>query len=180
MVEQRPTADLIVNARNARTHSARQVEQIAASISKFGFIIPIVVNDKGVVLAGHGRLRAAQRLGLKEVPIIVVKHLTAELQRAFMLADNRLAELAGWDEELLRVELQELSLVIDFEFEVTGFETVDLDRLEAPKPAKTAKRRWCRSWNATAPRSAPPATCGSSTSTFCCAAARWSRTPTRG
>jgi ParB/Sulfiredoxin domain/DNA methylase len=139
MVEQRPTADLIVNARNARTHSARQVEQIAASILKFGFIIPIVANDKGVVLAGHGRLRAAQRLGLKEVPIIVAKHLTEELQRAFMLADNRLAELAGWDEELLRVELQELSLVIDFEFEVTGFDTVDLDRLEAPKPAKTAK-----------------------------------------
>ena len=139
MVEQRPTADLIVNARNARTHSARQVEQIAASILKFGFIIPIVVNDKRVVLAGHGRLRAAQRLGLNEVPIIVVKHLTEELQRAFMLADNRLAELAGWDEELLRVELQELSLVIDFEFEVTGFDTVDLDRLEAPKLAKTAK-----------------------------------------
>jgi DNA modification methylase len=139
MVEQRPTSDLIVNARNARTHSARQVEQIAASILKFGFIIPIVVNDKGVVLAGHGRLRAAQRLGLEDVPIIVVKHLTEELQRAFMLADNRLAELAGWDEELLRVELQELSLVIDFEFEVTGFDTVDLDRLEAPKPAKTAK-----------------------------------------
>jgi DNA modification methylase len=139
MVEPRPTADLIVNARNARTHSARQVEQIAASILKFGFIIPIVVNDKGVVLAGHGRLRAAQRLGLEDVPIIVVKHLTEELQRAFMLADNRLAELAGWDEELLRVELQELSLVIDFEFEVTGFDTVDLDRLEAPKPAKTAK-----------------------------------------
>jgi len=139
MVEQRPTADLIVNARNARTHSARQVEQIAASILKFGFIIPIVVNDKGVVLAGHGRLRAAQRLGLEDVPIIVVKHLTEELQRAFMLADNRLAELAGWDEELLRVELQELSLVIEFEFEVTGFDTVDLDRLEAPKPAKTAK-----------------------------------------
>lgn len=139
MVEQRPTADLIVNARNARTHSARQVEQIAASILKFGFIIPIVVNDKGVVLAGHGRLRAAQRLGLKEVPTIVVKHLSEELQRAFMLADNRLAELAGWDDELLKVELQELSLAIDFDFEVTGFDTVDLDRLEAPKIAKTAK-----------------------------------------
>jgi DNA modification methylase len=139
MVEQRPSSDLIVNARNARTHSARQVEQIAASILKFGFIIPIVANAKGVVLAGHGRLRAAQRLGLKEVPTIVVKHLTGELQRAFMLADNRLAELAGWDEELLRVELQELSLAIDFEFEVTGFDTVDLDRLEAPKLAKAPK-----------------------------------------
>ena len=109
MVEQRPTADLIVNARNARTHNDRQVDQLSASVLKFGWIIPIVVNDKGVVLAGHGRLRAAQRLGLKEVPIIVVKHLTEELQRAFMLADNRLAELAGWDEELLRIELQELS-----------------------------------------------------------------------
>ena len=139
MVEQRPTADLIVNARNARTHSTRQVEQIAASIRTFGFLIPIVVNDKGVVLAGHGRLRGADLLGLKEVPIIVVKHLTEELQRAFMLADNRLAELAGWDEELLRVELQELSLSIDFEFEVTGFDTVDLDRLEAPKVAKAPK-----------------------------------------
>lgn len=139
LVQQRQTADLIVNARNARTHSARQVEQIAASILKFGFIIPIVVNDKGVVLAGHGRLRAAQRLGLEEVPAIVVKHLTEELQRAFMLADNRLAELAGWDEELLKVELQELSLVVDFEFEVTGFDTVDLDRLEAPKVAKAPK-----------------------------------------
>ena len=107
---------------------------------KFGFIIPIVVNEKGVVLAGHGRLRAAQLLGFKEVPTIVVKHLTEELQRAFMLADNRLAELAGWDEELLRVELQELSApTIDFDFEVTGFDTVDLDRLEAPKLAKAPK-----------------------------------------
>ena len=139
LVEQRQTADLIVNARNARTHSARQVEQIAASILRFGFIIPIVVNDKGVVLAGHGRLRAAQRLCIGEVPVIMVKHLTEELQRAFMLADNRLAELAGWDEELLRVELQELSLVVDFEFEVTGFDTVDLDRLETPGVAKAPK-----------------------------------------
>ena len=140
MVEQRPSSDFIVNARNARTHSARQVEQIAASIFRFGFIIPIVVNAKSVVLAGHGRLRAAQRLGLKEVPTIMVKHLTDELQRAFMLADNRLAELAGWDEELLTVELQELSaLAIDFDFEVTGFDTVDLDRLEAPKLTKAPK-----------------------------------------
>jgi DNA modification methylase len=139
MVEPRPTSDFIVNARNARTHSDRHVDQISASILKFGFLIPIVVNAKGVVLAGHGRLRAAQRLGLKEVPTIVVKHLTEELQRAFMLADNRLAELAGWDEELLRVELQELSVALDFEFEVTGFDTVDLDRLEAPKLAKATK-----------------------------------------
>jgi DNA modification methylase len=139
MVESRSIADLKVNHRNARTHSERQIEQIAASVLKFGFIIPIVVNEKGVLLAGHGRLRAAQLLGLEEVPTIVVKHLTEELQRAFMLADNRLAELAGWDEDLLRVELQELALAIDFEFEITGFDTVDLDRLEAPRLAKEPK-----------------------------------------
>jgi DNA modification methylase len=140
MVEPCRIADLKVNPRNPRTHNDRQIEQLGASVLKFGFIIPIVVNEKGVVLAGHGRLRAAQRLGLKEVPTIVVEHLTEELQRAFMLADNRLAELAGWDEDLLRVELQELSaLTIDFDFEVTGFDTVDLDRLEAPKIAKAAK-----------------------------------------
>ena len=140
MVELRPIADLIVNARNARTHSARQVQQIAASLREFGFIVPVVVNEKGVLLAGHGRLRAAQLLGFKEVPTIAVTHLTEELQRAFMLADNRLAELAGWDEDLLRVELQELSvLAIDFDFEITGFDTVDLDRLEAPRLAKVPK-----------------------------------------
>jgi ParB-like chromosome segregation protein Spo0J len=139
MVELRPISDLIVNRRNARTHSERQIEQLAASVLKFGFIIPVVVNEKGVLLAGHGRLRAAQLLGLEEVPTIMVKHLTEELQRAFMLADNRLAELAGWDEDLLRVELQELALAIDFEFEVTGFDTVDLDRLEAPRLAKAPK-----------------------------------------
>jgi DNA modification methylase len=139
MVESRSIADLKVNHRNARTHSERQVEQIAASVLKFGFIIPIVVNEKGVILAGHGRLRAAQRLGLEEMPTIVVKHLTEELQRAFTLADNRLAELAGWDEDLLRVELQELALAIDFDFEVTGFSTLDLDRLEAPRLAKAPK-----------------------------------------
>lgn len=140
MIEPRAVADLVINARNARTHSDRQVQQIAASVREFGFIVPIVINEKGVLLAGHGRLRAAQRLGLKEVPTIAVKHLTEDLQRAFTLADNRLAELAGWDEELLKVELQELSdIAIDFDFEVTGFDTIDLDRLEAPKPAKAAK-----------------------------------------
>jgi DNA modification methylase len=139
LVEQHLVSDLIVNSRNARTHSDRHVQQLASSVSTFGWITPIVINEQAVVLAGHGRLRAAKLLGLKQVPTIVVKHLTEELQRAFMLADNRLAELAGWDEDLLRVELQELSLAIDLDFEVTGFDTVDLDRLEAPKPAKSAK-----------------------------------------
>src|SRR5262245_13606844 len=140
IVETRAVADLKVNPRNARTHGARQVQQVAASVREFGWITPIVVDEHGVVLAGHARLQAAALLGLVAVPTIQVKHLTPERKRAFMLADNRLAELAGWDEDLLAVELQERSdLTIDFDFEVTGFDTVDLDRLEAPKPAKTAK-----------------------------------------
>jgi DNA modification methylase len=140
VVEPRAVDGLIVNPRNARTHSARQVQQIAASVREFGWITPIVIDENGLVLAGHGRLQTAPILGLTHVPTNQVKHLTPEPKRAFMLADNRLAELAGWDEDLLRVELQELSaLTIDFDFEVTGFDTVDLDRLEAPKIAKAPK-----------------------------------------
>jgi DNA modification methylase len=139
-VETRAVEDLKVNPRNARTHSDRQAQQIAASMREFGFIVPIVVDENGLVLAGHGRLEAARLLSLTEVPTIQVKHLTPERKRAFMLADNRLAELAGWDEGLLKIELKELSsLDIDFDFEVTGFDTVDFDRLEAPAPAKPAK-----------------------------------------
>jgi len=140
VVETRAVEDLKMNPRNARTHGARQVQQIEASIREFGWIVPIVVDEESEVLAGHGRLQAALILGLTAVPTIQVKHLKGERKRAFMLADNRLAELAGWDEELLKVELQELSeLAVDFNFEITGFDTVDLDRLEAPAPAKAAK-----------------------------------------
>jgi DNA modification methylase len=141
MVTVRAVVDLKVNPRNARTHSPRQVEQIAASVREFGWITPIVVDEDGVVLAGHGRLQAARLLGLTGVPTVEVKHLTAARKRAFMLADNRLAELAGWDESLLTIELKELSnLNIDFDFEVTGFGTVDLDRLEAAAPIKPSKQ----------------------------------------
>ena len=141
VVTVRAVDDLKANPRNARTHNPRQVEQIAASVREFGWITPIVVDEDGVVLAGHGRLQAARLLGLTGVPTVQVKHLTAERKRAFMLADNRLAELAGWDESLLTIELKELSdLNIDFDFEVTGFGTVDLDRLEAPAPVKASKQ----------------------------------------
>jgi ParB-like chromosome segregation protein Spo0J len=114
---------------------------MAASVRGFGWITPIVVDEDGVVLAGHGRLQAAHLLGLTGVPTVEVKHLTPARKRAFMLADNRLAELAGWDESLLTIELKELSaLNIDFDFEVTGFGTVDLDRLEVPAPVKASKQ----------------------------------------
>ena len=140
-VETRAVGELKVNPRNARTHGPKQVQQIAASIREFGFIVPIVIDEDGVVLAGHGRLQAAQLLGLAAVPTIQIKDLTPERKRAFMLADNRVAELAGWDEGLLTIELKELSsLDIDFDFEVTGFNTADLDRLETPAPAKLSKQ----------------------------------------
>lgn len=137
MVEMRAAKDLKVNRRNARKHSERQVQQIASSVNEFGWLAPVVVDEEGTVLAGHGRLRAAQLLHMETVPTIQVKHLTPERKRAFMLADNRLAELAEWDEELLKVELKELSAFdLEFDFEVTGFDTRDLDRLDAPVVAK--------------------------------------------
>src|SRR6266481_3227367 len=129
-----------VNRRNARSHDDRQVDQIAASMREFGWLVPIVVDEEDTVLAGHGRLRAALLLNMEMVPTIPVKHLTPERKRAFMLADNRLAELAEWDEDLLTIELKELSVLeFDFDFEVTGFETKDLDRLEGATAAKPAQ-----------------------------------------
>ena len=101
-----PVEKLIPYARNARTHSAEQVAQIAASIAEFGWTNPILAGADGIVIAGHARLLAARKLGMTEVPVIVLDHLTETQRRALVLADNRLALNAGWDEEMLRVELQ--------------------------------------------------------------------------
>ena len=92
--------------RNARTHSQEQVAQIAASIREFGFTAPILVDSADGILAGHGRLAAAELLGLPEAPVVVLDHLTPEQRRAYVLADNKLAENAGWDLELLALELE--------------------------------------------------------------------------
>ncbi|MFZ9959595.1 MAG: ParB/Srx family N-terminal domain-containing protein, partial [Candidatus Limnocylindrus sp.] len=99
---------LVPYERNARTHSAAQVAQIAASIQEFGFTNPILVDQDNVVIAGHGRLAAAHQLGLRDVPVVVLSHLTREQRRAYVLADNKLALNAGWDEELLKTEIGEL------------------------------------------------------------------------
>src|ERR1700747_3265261 len=95
-------------ARNPGTPSDAQIAQIAASIAEFGFNNPILVDTKAGIIAGHGRLLAAQKLGLTEVPVIVLDHLTESQKRAYIIADNRLAENAGWDNDLLRVELAAL------------------------------------------------------------------------
>jgi len=99
-----PIEKVIPYARNPRTHSPEQVMQIAASIAEFGFVNPILVDTDAGILAGHGRLLGAQKLKLKEVPVIVLDHLTPAQRKAYLLADNKLAELAGWDEDLLKLE----------------------------------------------------------------------------
>jgi len=129
-VKRLPIGQLKPAARNARTHSPRQLRQIAASIERFGFVNPVLISGDSRVIAGHGRLEAARLLGLAEVPTLRLDHLTAAEQRAYALADNRLAELAGWDRELLALELQELgALELDFDITLTGFETGEIDVL---------------------------------------------------
>ncbi len=123
-----PVEALKPDKRNARAHSARQVARIADSILAFGFNVPILVDERGGVPAGHGRVRAAKALGLAEVPTITLGHLNEAQRRAFMIADNRLAELASWDDGRLGAELLELkSLDLDFALSVTGFEMKEID-----------------------------------------------------
>src|ERR1700736_1070087 len=107
-IERWPIERLIPYPRNPRTHSDAQVAQIAASIAEFGFNNPILVDTKAGILAGHGRLLAARKLQLAEVPVIVLDHLTDAQKRAYIIADNQLALNAGWDETLLRIELAAL------------------------------------------------------------------------
>jgi len=125
-----PISDLRPAPRNPRTHSDDQIRQLADSISKFGFPNPIIVDADDSVVAGHGRLEAAKSLGLSEVPTICVDYLTPAQLRAYAIADNKLAENAGWDRELLALELEYITeLDIDFDLTLTGFEIPDIDVL---------------------------------------------------
>jgi len=129
-IEYRKIDDLQPYAGNARTHTDKQIAQVAASISKFGFTNPVLIDDNLNIIAGHGRVAAAQLLGLTEVPTVELTHLSDAERRAYVIADNRLAELAGWDHEILAIELQALSdMDLDFDLEITGFETAEIDLL---------------------------------------------------
>jgi ParB-like chromosome segregation protein Spo0J len=111
---------------NARTHSDKQIAQIATSIRTFGFLNPVLIGDDGIVIAGHGRVAAAIQLGLREVPTIELAHLSGAERRAYVIADNRLAELAGWDRDILKIELQSLAdLDLDFDLEITGLKLLN-------------------------------------------------------
>ncbi|MEW4466339.1 DNA methyltransferase [Parasphingorhabdus sp. JC815] len=125
-IVQRRIAELRPQKRNARTHSKKQIKQIAASIEKFGFTNPVLLNDNSEILAGHGRVEGAKRLGWSTVPTIELSHLTPIEQRAYVLADNKLALNAGWDDQLLGLELQNLS-DLNFDVEITGFSIAEID-----------------------------------------------------
>ena len=143
-VERRPVSALLPYIRNARTHSDEQVAQIAASIREFGWTCPVLVDEAGTIIAGHGRVLAAQRLGLVEVPVMVAAGWSEAKRRAYVIADNKLALNAGWDEELLRLELGDLK-GMGFDLTLTGFGELELGKLllgidgdgdpdEAPEP----------------------------------------------
>jgi DNA modification methylase len=123
---ERDISSLRPYARNARTHSKKQVKQIAASIERFGFTNPVLVSDDGEIIAGHGRVEAAKLLGLRKVPTLALSHLNDAERRAYVLADNKLALNAGWDKEMLAIELQGL-IDLDFDVELTGFSLVEVD-----------------------------------------------------
>ena len=129
-IEHWPTTKLLPYVRNARQHSDEQIAQIAASIAEFGFVNPILTGADGVLVAGHGRLAAARKLGLPTVPVVVLDHLTPTQRRALVLADNRLAELSTWDNDLLRIELEALQ-DDGFDLDLTGFDADALAELLA-------------------------------------------------
>lgn len=122
-------SSLIPYARNSRTHSDEQVTKIAASIKEFGFLNPVIVDGENGIIAGHGRIMAAKKLGIESVPVVEACHLTDAQKRAYIIADNRLALDAGWDDEMLRVEFAELE-ELGFDLALTGFELDEIELIE--------------------------------------------------
>src|ERR1044072_7416300 len=135
-IEMLPITTLRLYSGNARTHSRKQVSQIADSIRRFGFTNPVLISDEGEIVAGHGRVMAAKELGINEVPAIRLSHLSPEERRAYVLADNKLALNAGWDTEVLAIELQAL-IDLDFDVTLTGFSIAEID-FTRPCPRRIA------------------------------------------
>jgi hypothetical protein len=131
-----PISSLVPYARNSRTHSPEQIAQIAASIVEFKFTNPVLIDEKGGIVAGHGRVLAAQKLKMDSVPCIVMKGLTEAQRRAYVIADNKLALNAGWDDEMLRVEFQELQ-DLGFDVELTGFSMDEINALQFDSDCET-------------------------------------------
>jgi DNA modification methylase len=141
-ISERRVGSLQANPRNARTHDDKQIEQISASISRFGFTNPLLVDEHGVIIAGHGRLAAAIRLRLEGVPVIVIAGLSDAERRALALADNKLALNSGWNEEMLAGELEFLTDVqVDLDVSITGFDTVEIDSIIASRNKDSEPRK---------------------------------------
>jgi ParB-like chromosome segregation protein Spo0J len=128
LIKTAQVADLIPYARNSRTHSEEQVTQIAASIKEFGFLNPVIIDAEKGIIAGHGRVMAAKKLGMTELPAVEASHLTDAQRRAYIIADNKLALNAGWDDEMLRVEFAELTEA-GFDLDLTGFSLDEIGAL---------------------------------------------------
>lgn len=152
-VKYRKTSELIPYARNSRTHSEEQVQQIAGSIKEFGFTNPVLIDEDDGIIAGHGRIMAAHLLGMDEVPTIMLVGLSENQKRAYIIADNKLALNAGWDEEMLRLELQELH-GMEFDLDVIGFSDDELMELgvfddeDTPESNREGPMRYLRSTTA--------------------------------
>ena len=127
-IEMRDPSTLRPYSRNARVHSKKQVAQIAESIRRFGFTNPVLISDDDEIVAGHGRVSAAKLLGLREVPTVRLSHLSKTDQRAYVLADNKLALNAGWDPDLLAVEFEAL-IELEWDLDILGFATTEVDEV---------------------------------------------------
>lgn len=127
-IQELPISALTPYERNARTHTKKQIRQIAESINQFGFVNPILIDRENHIIAGHGRVLAAQSLDMNSVPTICLDHLSDAEKRAYIIADNRLAELAGWDKDILAIEFQHLmAMDLDFDIELTGFNLAEIE-----------------------------------------------------
>lgn len=142
-IELKPTCDLIPYVNNSRTHSEAQIKQVASSIKEFGFTNPIIIDEGNTILAGHGRLQAAQLLGLEKVPTQSVKGWSEAKKKAYIIADNKLALNAGWDFELLKIELSAIT-DLDFDVELTGFDEGEILNLnlDIEEGAMSAEDEW--------------------------------------
>ena len=137
-VERWPLDKLTPYARNSRTHSDEQVAQLAASIREWGWTTPVLVDEDGGIIAGHGRVLAARQLGMAEVPVVVARGWSDAKRRAYVIADNKLALNAGWDAEMLSLELGELG-ELGFDLELTGFGEEEIKSLELPSFAPASE-----------------------------------------
>jgi hypothetical protein len=148
-----PVAQLVPYAKNARTHSAQQIAQIAASIKELGWTTPVLVDEDGGIIAGHGQVMAAKKLGIREIPVMTARGWS-EAQKAYVLADNQLPMNAGWDQNLLKMEIREIE-ALNFDLNLVGFDTEALAKMFDEPPRRATRKLNARRVIGWARRTAP-------------------------